>query len=96
MADADAKDSPRDERTDLVEVARVDGPFEAELIKSFLGTYGVGCVIRGRTAPFVYPLTVDGMAEFKILVSPEDREKALELLAARPSPDDEKAPSEQD
>jgi hypothetical protein len=76
------------ENKDLVEVARVQGPFEADLIENFLGSHGIVAIIRGRTAPFVYPLTVDGMAEFKVFVQQEDVEKARDLIAALPAPDD--------
>ena len=72
---------------DLQEVTRVWGPFEAELIKNFLESHGVPCIIRGRTAPFVYPFTVDGLAEFKVLVQEKDLDKAKELLAGRPDPE---------
>lgn len=92
MPEHNDRDRPRDDDADLVEVARVYGPFEAEVIKNFLESYGIVCVVRGRTAPFVYPLTVDGMAEFKILVNKTDREKAEDLVAAMPSPDDEEGP----
>jgi len=112
------------ESNDLVEVARVFGPFEADLInpfdsgrgilrvntehhpprffkngvggveriKNFLESHGIASIVRGRTAPFVYPFTVDGLAEFKVLVQKDDREKAEELLAAMPAPDDEEGP----
>lgn len=80
--------------SDLVEVARVYGPFEAELIKSVLESQGIPSVIRGRTAPFVYPLTVDGLAEFKVLVRKDDAEKARDLVAARPAPDDDRGPQD--
>ncbi len=79
---------------DLVEVARVYGPFEADVIKSFLESHGVASIVRGRTAPFVYPFTVDGLAEFKVLVEPADREKAAGLIAAMPSPDGAGEPEE--
>lgn len=80
------------ESLDLVEVARVFGPFEADLIKNFLESHGIASIVRGRTAPFVYPFTVDGLAEFKVLVQKADREKAGELIAAMPAPDDEEGP----
>jgi hypothetical protein len=32
-------------------------------------------------APFIYPFTVDGLAEFKILVNKSDAARARELLA---------------
>lgn len=82
------------ETGDLVEAARVNGPFEAELIKSFLEGHGIASIVRGRTAPFVYPLTVDGMAEFKVFVQPEDLEKARDLITAMPAPDDEEGPEQ--
>jgi hypothetical protein len=37
-------------------------------------------------------LTVDGMAEFKVLVQKTDLEKARDLVVARPAPDDEEGP----
>jgi hypothetical protein len=77
---------------DLVEVTRVFGPFEADVITSFLGGHGIASIVRGRTAPFIYPFTVDGLAEFKVLVATTDAEKARELIAAMPSPDDEEGP----
>lgn len=77
---------------DLIEVARVYGPFEADLIRNFLDSYGVTSVVRGRSAPFVYPLTVDGMAEFKVFVRKGDSEKARDLIAAMPAPDSDQGP----
>jgi hypothetical protein len=91
MPDRERKTKPAEE-SDLVEAARVNGPFEADVIKSFLESHGIASIVRGRTAPFVYPLTVDGMAEFKILVQQEDLEKARDLVAARVAPDDEEGP----
>ena len=91
MAENDDRRAPKDQ-ADLVEVARVYGPFEADLIKNFLESHGIISIIRGRTAPFVYPLTVDGMAEFKVLVQEADLEKARELVAAMPAAEDEEGP----
>jgi len=89
MAELDDKKSPRDEDADLAEAARVFGPFEADLIKNFLGSHGIASIIRGRTAPFVYPFTVDGLAEFKVMVQEKDLEKAKDLLTAMPAADEE-------
>jgi len=91
MSDHDERQPPQDD-ADLVEVTRVYGPFEADVIKSFLESHGIASIVRGRTAPFVYPLTVDGMAEFKVLVPAADFEKARDLIAAMPSPSDEEGP----
>jgi hypothetical protein len=83
--------SPKDD-AGLAEVTRVYGPFEADLIKNFLGSHGITAIVSGRTAPFVYPLTVDGLAEFKVLVQKSDLEKARELVTAMPAPDDDEEP----
>ena len=89
MSKPDEKNKPQDDNADLVEVARIFGPFEADLIKNILESHGITSIIRGRTAPFVYPFTVDGLAEFKIMVQEKDLEKATDLLAARPAADEE-------
>jgi hypothetical protein len=89
MSEPGQKNKPRDDNADLAEAARVFGPFEADLIKSLLESHGIACVVRGRTAPFVYPFTVDGLAEFKVMVQEKDLEKAKDLLAARPASDEE-------
>ncbi|MBE0712697.1 MAG: DUF2007 domain-containing protein [Candidatus Aminicenantes bacterium] len=89
MAELDEKKRPPDEDADLVEAARVFGPFEADLIRNILESHGVASIVRGRTAPFVYPFTVDGLAEFKVMVQEKDLEKAKDLLAAMPATDEE-------
>lgn len=81
MADEDRKPDAEAQTADLEEVRRVFGPAEADLIKSFLESQGVRCLVRGRMAPFIYPFTVDGLAEFKILVNRADAVRARELLA---------------
>ena len=83
---------PKDDDADLAEVTRVFGPFEADLIKNFLASHGIVAIISGRTAPFIYPLTVDGLAEFKVLVQKSDLEKARDLIAAMPAPDSDEEP----
>ncbi len=77
-----------DRTLDLKELCSVWGPFEADVIRSFLESNGIKCLVRGRTVPFVYPFTVDGMAEFKIFVQHEEFETAKELLASMPPPED--------
>ena len=89
MSKSEEKNKPQDDNADLVEVARVFGPFEADLIKNILESHGITSITRGRTAPFVYPFTVDGLAEFKVLVQEKDLEKATDLLAAMPATDED-------
>ena len=92
MAEPDDKNRRPEEDADLAEATRVFGPFEADLIKNLLESHGIPCVVRGRTAPFVYPFTVDGLAEFKIMVQEKDLEKAKDLLAAIPRSDENGGP----
>lgn len=81
-------------QTGDLKVCRVWGPFEADVVRSFLESHGVSCLIRGRMVPFLYPFTVDGLAEFKIFVEESDFEKAKELMASLPAPDEGGEPEE--
>ncbi len=63
-------------------MARVYGPAEAEIIRSLLECEGIRALVRGRVAQFVYPLTVDGLAEMKVLVPAADAEAARALIAS--------------
>jgi hypothetical protein len=73
---------------DLRELCRVWGPFEADVLKSFLESHGISCLVRGRMVPSVYPITVDGLGELRIFVRQEDFETARELMASRPEPEE--------
>lgn len=79
----------QDIKSDLEEVRTVYGPVEAELIKNFLESHGLHCLVRGYVVPFIYPFTVNGMAEFKILVARRDATAARDLLAGFSLPDSE-------
>jgi hypothetical protein len=78
--DEGKKDIAPEDNSDLQEINRVYGPVEAELIKNFLESQGIPCLVRGLTAGFIYPFSVDGMAEFKVFICRNDVEKARELL----------------
>ncbi|MGZ5486928.1 MAG: putative signal transducing protein [Candidatus Aminicenantales bacterium] len=92
MPENDDRRPPQDDDSDLIELTRVYGPFEADLIKNFLESHGIASIIRGRMAPGIYPFTVDGLAEFKVLVQKSDLEKARDLIAAMPAPDENGGP----
>ncbi len=64
----------------LREVRRVWGLSEAEVIKSFLASHGITCIFRGEMVQAVYPITVDGLGEIKIMVAESDYELARDLL----------------
>lgn len=79
------KDGPKPARDrKLVELMRVMGPVEAEVIKNFLESQGIACILQGQMVQSVYPMNVDGMGELKVMVTEDDYPLAKELLANRP------------
>jgi hypothetical protein len=67
----------------LLELQKVWGPVEAEVIKNFLESNGILCILRGEIVQSVSPISVDGMGEMKILVSEKDYDLAKKLLKSR-------------
>jgi putative signal transducing protein len=65
----------------LVEIRRVSGRPNAEMIRSLLEAHGVPCVLFGGRDP-AYPLTVGPMAEVRIMVNVEDADRAEALIDA--------------
>ena len=73
-----------DKDTKLKEVCRVMGPVEAEVIKSFLESNGIVCLMRGSWVQSTGPMSADGLGEIKILVSETDFAVDKELLENNP------------
>ncbi len=71
--------TPGQEET-LVELTRVWSLAEAEVIKSFLGTNGIFCLLKGQIVHSIYPFTMDGLGETIIMVLDKDLERARQLL----------------
>jgi len=67
----------------LKEVHKVWGPVEAEVIKNFLESNGILCILKGEIVQAVSPISVDGMGAVKILVSEKDYDLAMKLLKSR-------------
>ena len=67
----------------MVEVYRATGEIEAQIIKGLLDSYGVPCLLKSNAAPSVHVLTVNGMAEIKVMVWESMAEKAKELIQER-------------
>jgi len=65
----------------FVEVARVQGPVEAELVRGLLVSYGITVRLGARVPHSVLPFTVDGLGEVRILVPAEDEDTANDLIA---------------
>jgi len=73
-----------DER--LKEVFSVWGPAEAEVIKSFLESNGIRCILKGLVVQSVHPFSADGLGEIKIFVLEKDYEIARKLITEKGSP----------
>jgi hypothetical protein len=84
MTTEDRKEPKPSKNTKLLELVRVMGPVEAEVIKNFLESQGISCILQGQMVQSVYPMSVDGMGELRVMVSEDDFPLAKELLANRP------------
>ncbi|NNE09757.1 MAG: hypothetical protein HKN20_14445 [Gemmatimonadetes bacterium] len=65
---------------DLVQIAVLPNDSEALVIRSLLESNGIHVVMRSSLVQSVHPITVDGVGKVRVLVRPEDEEKARELL----------------
>lgn len=74
--------------TEFVELKTVQGPVEAEIIKSFLESNGISCVFRGKVVQSVHPFSADGLGQIKILVMKKDRKLAERLLSSKREEDE--------
>jgi hypothetical protein len=76
----DKKEPKAEKDMKLVELCRVMGPVEAEVIKNFLESQGIECILQGQMVQAVYPILVDGLGEIRVLVAEKDFATATELL----------------
>jgi len=58
----------------------VDGMMEAEILKSKLESFDIPCLLKFETAGRLMGITMDGLGEVKVMVSPKDYDKALEII----------------
>ncbi len=64
----------------MVEIYRAASETEARIIKSFLESNGIPCLMKANAAPSVHAFAIDGMGEVVILVWEDVIEKAMELI----------------
>jgi len=74
------KEKKSEEDLGLKEFHKVLGPVEADVIKSFLESNGISCLLRGKVVQSVHPFSADGLGEIKIFVSKKDFTLAKKLL----------------
>ena len=73
-------DNNNDQDLEMVEVHKVWGPAETEVIKSLLESHGIFTMTRGHVLQSVLPLTADGMGEIKILVPKKFAARAKKVI----------------
>jgi hypothetical protein len=71
-----------DPNLELVEVWKAQGEMDAQLILSVLEGDGIEAMLSGESLRLTHALTVDGLAEVKILVRKEDEARARDVIAA--------------
>jgi hypothetical protein len=76
-------DNKLDPESKLKEVYSVWGPAEAEVIKSFLESNGIICLLKGLVVQSIHPFSADGLGEIKIFVADKDYEVAKKLISDR-------------
>ncbi len=70
----------------LREVHTVQGPVEAEVIKSLLQSQGITCILKGLVVQSVHAFSADGLGKIKILVAEQDYETAKQLISSKATP----------
>jgi len=63
-----------------VEIYRATSEAEARIIKSFLESNGIPCLMKANAAPSVHAFAIDGMGEVAIMVWEDVADKARELI----------------
>jgi hypothetical protein len=71
-----------DPNIELVEVWTAHGEMAAQVIRSVLESDGIDSMLSGESIRLTHGITVDGLAEVKILVRKEDEARAREVIAA--------------
>ena len=66
---------------ELVEVWRTQGEMESQLVRALLEGSRIESMLSGEALRLTHGLTVDGLAQVRILVRGEDVAKACEIIA---------------
>jgi hypothetical protein len=82
MANKKNQKTPPKKEEEFKEVYKAWGSAEAEVIKSFLQSHGIPCLLKGLVVQSVHAFSMDGLGEIKILVPEKDLDLAEKLLAS--------------
>jgi len=80
VAELPPVEEPFDPTMELVEVSRAANEVEAQIVHGLLEAAGIRSVFRGESLRLTHGITVDGLAEVKILVRRKDVEEARRLI----------------
>jgi hypothetical protein len=69
----------------LVEVYRALGEADALIIKSLLESRGIPSLLKSHAAPSIHVFTVDGLGEYRVMVSESKAEAAKRLIGEEKS-----------
>ena len=83
MTDKKKNKRKEEPESEFKEVYKAWGSAEAEVIKSFLQSHGIPCLLKGLVVQSVHPFTMDGLGEIKILVPEKEHDLAEKLLKSR-------------
>ena len=64
----------------VVELCRVSSESEALTIKSLLSSQGIECMFKANIDHSVYPITVDGLGEVRIMVINKKLQESRRIL----------------
>ena len=67
----------------FIEVQTVQGPVEAEVIKSLLESHGISVFLKALVVQSVHAFSADGLGKITVLVKEGDSEKAKQLIASK-------------
>lgn len=85
MTDKKKERHPQEPGSEFKEVCKVWGSVEAEVVKSFLESQGISCLLKGLVVQSVHPFSMDGLGEIKIFVHEKDYALAKDLLKSHKS-----------
>ncbi|HVO76781.1 MAG TPA: DUF2007 domain-containing protein [Candidatus Bathyarchaeia archaeon] len=81
-------ENQKDARSEkLVELAKVQGDFEAQVLKGMLESEGIQAEIRAGVSQNVLPLTVDGLGEMRLYVKESDVPAAKAFMKEHMEPE---------
>ena len=98
MSDSEHRSPGQDPpHEDPVVVFRTGNDVEANLVAGLLQGAGINCNLSSDVGRSVFPFTLDGLGEVRVMVARDDEADALACIAARPEPDaDPAAPGQGD